>query len=77
MKHQYATLTNRYNGRTTILRLEANNWVSNKNYGAALRRLASGPCTPVRSDTSFTVYDGRGPCQIVEEPGRMSPLIAA
>jgi hypothetical protein len=72
-----ATLTNRYTGRNTTLRLKPNNWVSSKNYRAALRRIASGPCTPVRSDASFTVYDSRGPCQIVQEHGRMSPLIAA
>jgi hypothetical protein len=62
-----ATLTNRWTGRKTTLRLEANKWVSSKNYRAALRRLASGPCNPVRSDTSFTVYDPQGPCQAVEE----------
>ena len=72
----HATLTNRYTNRTTRVRLEPNNRVSVKNYRAALRRIASGPCTPVRSDTNFIVYDSRGPCQVVEEHGRMSPLIA-
>lgn len=59
-----ATLTNLYTGRTTTLRLEANDWVSKKNYRAALRRIASA-WNPTRSDVEFTVYDNRGPCEIV------------
>jgi hypothetical protein len=66
MKHQYATLTNRWTGRTTRLRLESNGWASVKNYRAALVRIASWGQTPTRSNVEFTVYDGRGPCQLIE-----------
>ena len=59
-----ATLTNRYTGRTTTLALEPNNWVSKKNYRAALRRISSA-WNPTRSNVEFIVYDGRGPCEIV------------
>lgn len=67
MKHQYAVLTNRWTGRTTRMRLEPNNWVSVKNYRAALVRIASGPCNPTQSSAEFTVYDNRGLCQIVSQ----------
>ena len=66
MKHQYATLTNRYTGRTTRVRLEPNAWVSVKNYRAALRRIkADGGWDPVRSDVQFCTYDKYGPREII------------
>jgi len=68
MKHQYATLTNRWTGRTTRVRLEPNNWVSVKNYRAAQVRInASHGHNPIRSSVEITIYDGRGPCQIVSQ----------
>lgn len=62
----YATLTNRYTGRSTRVRLEPNAWVSVKNYRAALRRItAACGWNPVRSDVEFCTYDKYGPRDLV------------
>ena len=66
MKHQYATLTNRWTGRTTRVRLEPNNWVSVKNYRAATARItASHGWNPIRSSVEFIIYDKYGARDIV------------
>ena len=62
----YATLTNRYTGRSTRVRLEPNAWVKVKNYRAALRRIkAAYGWNPVRSDVEFFTYDQYGPREVV------------
>ena len=62
----YATLTNRYPGRSTRVRLEPNDWVSVKNYRAALRRItAACGYNPVWSDVDFCTYDKHGPRDMV------------
>ena len=66
MKHQYATLTNRWTGRTTRVRLEPNGWVYVKNYRAAQVRITSS-CgwNPIRSSVEFIIYDKYGARDIV------------
>jgi hypothetical protein len=68
MKHQYATLTNRWTGRTTRVRLEPNNWVSVKNYRAATVRItASCGWNPIRSSVEFCTYDKYGPRDVISQ----------
>ena len=66
MKHQYATLTNRWTGRTTRVRLEPNGWVSVKNYRAAAVRINASHC-PIRSSVEFCTYDKYGPRDVISQ----------
>ena len=78
MKFQYATLTNRWTGRTTRVRLEPNKpgtwiaflfdipWVSVKNYRAAQVRItASHGHNPIHSSVEFIIYDKYGPRELI------------
>lgn len=60
-----ATITNRYSGNSTrvLLKVSAErHWIniSARQYAAALRRIGAGKNTPVRTDTSFLVFNDSG-----------------